>query len=77
MLGFASHQNKTTVSRQLFMNYQGFKLDINSMPGETGNGFTLEVAFWMTDWLSAQEAIAMIHSIVFFSSGLLPGAISN
>ena len=77
MLGFACHQNKTTVSRQLFMNYQGFKLDINSMPGETDNGFTLEVAFWMTDWLSAQEAIAMIHSIVFFSSALRPGAISN
>ena len=47
------------------------------MPGETDNGFTLEVAFWMTDWLSAQEAIAMIHSIVFFSSALRPGAISN
>ena len=59
------------------MNYWTFKLRINSKLSERDNGFTFRVAFRMTDWPSAQEAIAMIHSIVFFSSGLLPGAISN
>ena len=47
------------------------------MLGEGDNGFTFGVALWMTDWPSDREAIAMFHCIVFFSSGLLPGAISN